>query len=231
MAGRVRRPYFESTDHLEIDGESVKMVTRTVNRVVTLSDFITALGNQSGISTPILPNGCKFFRQRGPQTILVIEKAPETRHVKWINMNPERSKINWKLAFPYTIYILEYRNQAFNSTRIYYRNTPLTSLEDMLFSTNLCNVYSQGTICTGELSINVDGSSIMESADNFIAGFWQSTFNADLKNQNFDVDAGRVPTLASLEKWQASTKADPLFTLSTEWRAFSTLGTLLNDIT
>jgi len=228
MAARTRRPYTESREYIKIEGNTVKLISEQVNRVIKLEDFITTTGGYSGISTPILPNGCKYFRQKQSHSVLVIEKPPQTKRLHWTGMNPDTTKINWKLAFPYTIFVLEFQENAITSqSRLYYKKTPIISLDDMLFHTNLCNVYSYDRICTGNM--RSVGESMSEKADSFIAAFWQSNFNPDLIADQFNVDAIRIPQVSNLEAWQTASKDTPLFPLEINWRESSTLAAAINS--
>jgi len=176
--------------------------------------------------SPILPMGCRFFRQKDGKTLLIIEKGPQTRQLRWLGMNPDTTKISWRLAFPYTVFILEFRDMAItDNCRMYYRVVPLTSLKDELFHVNISNVYNTDKICTGD--VRARGETIAEKAESFIASFWQSEFNTDLLD-HFATDARNNPRLASLEAWQTASREDALFPLEIRWRKAVTIEYLLN---
>jgi len=227
MAARIRRPYTETRERIEIEGNAVKVVTERVNKVIKLDDFLTAIGNNAGVVTPILPNGCRFFRSKQSHSVLVIEKPPQMRQLNWVGMHSDTTKTSWKLAFPYTVFVLDLIDLAFNRSFIFYRTTPLSSPDDRLFHSNLCNVDGTGIICTG--NIRAAGNSITEKADNFIAAFWASQFNTDLMGYNFTVDSRSTKQVSSLETWQKSSKEDPLFPLSVTWREYDSVANIVGN--
>lgn len=231
---RVTRPYTEYKEFIEIEGDAVKLCTKTVNRVVKLEDFLSTVGNHSGTLTPVLPNGCRLFRQMGSITGFLVEKPPTQRVLHWVNMIPRspenpKPKTSWRLAFPYTVFYVEFAGDAITTNcSIFYRNSPITSIEDKLLLPNLCNLYRNGRICTG--SVRVTGNSMTEKADSFMTAFWQSEFNADLIAEHWAHDITRIPAVASLPAWEASSKEDPLFVLGCDWREYGTIANLFRNV-
>ncbi|PIX11673.1 hypothetical protein COZ73_01995, partial [Candidatus Falkowbacteria bacterium CG_4_8_14_3_um_filter_36_11] len=68
---------------LRVEGEAVHLVTERVERTVRLSDLMGEVVKEGGITTPILPLGCRFFSQRGERSVFVIEQVPTTRQIEW----------------------------------------------------------------------------------------------------------------------------------------------------
>ncbi len=232
MANRIRRPYTEARDYIRIEGEAVKLVSEQVTRVIKLEDYLTLMASYNGLVTPILPNGCKFLRQKQGSSVLIVEKPPQVRQLIWKRMPTSpanRETISWRLAFPYVVFVLGFNSQlAMLHSRIFYRTTPINSMQDMLYHTNLCNVWATDVICTG--NVRAQGDSLSDKVDTFIAGFWQSEFNADLVAENFDRDKVRIPLVSNIEAWQSASREDPLFPLAAHWRDASSISDLLDTI-
>jgi len=232
MAARIRRPYTEARDYIRIEGQAVKLVSEQVTRVIKLEDYMALMAGYDGLVTPILPNGCKFLRQKQGNSVIIVEKPPQVRQLIWrgmITSPANRETISWRLAFPYTVFVLGFNSQlSMLHSRIFYRTTPINSIQDMLCHTNLCNVYANSTICTG--SVRATGDSLAEKVDTFIAGFWQSEFNTDLVSDNFNRDRVLIPKVSNIEAWQSASREDPLFPLAERWRDFESIADLLETI-
>ncbi len=198
-----------------IEGDAVHLVRETVERTVRLQDLMDEVSKARGVATPLLPQGCRFFRQVGDCTVFVIEQSPTVRRVTWRRGEDGGERI--KLAFPYVIWIIVFSGAAVNTSgcRVYYRTRPLGSLEDVVLKSNLGNVYAGGSICTG--SMRVEGETLSAKAESFIAQFCGSGFNADLDSQSFQPAARNFPQVASLTTWQAETEKNPLFPLGIAW--------------
>ncbi len=200
-----------------IEGEAVHLVTERIERTVKLSDLLGEVVKEIGITTPILPQGCRFFSQKEDRLIFVIEQAPQIRNITWYGIDDNGKK--WKLAFPYVIFLVVLRGEAVSTSecRMFYRTAPLgaNGPEDVLLRTNLCNVYSNGAICTGDF--RVDGQTPSQKAESFVTGFWKSEFNSDLSDESFWPAAKKFPEVCSLTKWQEESVKNPLFPLGIKW--------------
>ena len=228
MAARRSRPFQETREQLIIEGETVKIVTTTTSRVVKLSDFLTNVGTQAGMATPILPSGCKLYYKKGNAGMVVVEKPPQLRTIKWIGMDRDPAKVNWRLAFPYTIFTFTLTGTTIIAIRVNYTQKSLSDPKDELFHSNLANVDSRDIVCTG--NVRATGETLTEKLESFIANFWQSEFNQDHIHYNFSPDAGRIKQVASLAAWHKASEEDSLFPLTVEWRKAYTLEKSIEDM-
>jgi hypothetical protein len=71
--------------------------------------------------------------------------------------------------------------------------------------------------------------SVGEQAASLIEYFWATGFNQDIEDNCFDRAKGRDPRIATLDAWEAATRADSLFPLTLPWEPVGlTLGTALD---
>jgi len=194
---------------LRVEGEAVHLVTERVERTVRLSDLMGEVVKEGGITTPILPLGCRFFSQRGERSVFVIEQVPTTRQIEWDG--------KWKLAFPYVVFVVVFSGQAVSTgeCRIFYRTSPLGNGDDRLLRPNLCNTYQNGAICTGNM--RVDGDTLAQKAESFVTNFWKSHFNLDLSVNNYEPAAQKFGQVRDLPTWQEESAKNPLFPLGVSW--------------
>lgn len=198
---------------LRVEGDAVHVVTERIERTVRLTDLLAESAREIGVSTPILPTGCRMFRQQGSRATFVVEQAPQVRQLNWRNMDSGES---WKLAFPYVVFVVVFSGDAVDtgSCRVFYRTAPLNG-DDLMLRTNLCNVYTNGQICTGNM--RVAGNSLAQKAEGFVGGFWRSQFNSDLSDQSWSPAAHKFPQVKSLTTWQEESTKNPLFPLGISW--------------
>ena len=199
----------ENKQFFRIEGDAVHLITERIERTVKLQDLMGEVVKESGIVTPILPLGCRFFSARGERSIFVIEQAPTTRQLEWDGRR--------KLAFPYVVFVVVFSGQAVSTgeCRIFYRTSPLGNGDDRIFRPNLCNVHENCTICTGD--VRVGGDTLAKKAESFVSVFWRSQFNWDLSHCNWEPCVQRFPQVKSLETWQAESEKNPLFPLGIAW--------------
>lgn len=196
--------------YFRVEGDAVHLVTERIERTVRLSDLMGEVVKDGGITTPILPLGCRFYSARGDRSIFVIEQAPTTRQIEW-------SDNKWKLAFPFVVFVVVFVGQAVSGgeCRIFYRTSPLGNGDDGLTRPNLCNTYPDGRICTGDT--RVSGHTLAAKAESFVANFWRSRFNWDLRQNNWEPCAQMFSQVSSLQSWQAESEKNPLFPLGISW--------------
>ncbi len=218
---RTRRIYSGTTERIIMEGDAVHTVTETITKTVSLTDFMAACKAQGEISTPIMPNGTKFYRKKNERSVLVVEKPPQTRTITWKGMDMDPTKTRWKLSFPYTVFVFEIIDPLnINSARFFFRTKTIGDLTDMLYKSSLTNIYDTYKICTGygPSGMRALGNTLSEKVDNYIAAFWHSDFNTDLAEYSWGVYAHdrlhKYPQLETLEAWQAATTANQFFTLN-----------------
>ena len=206
-----------SKKYFRIEGNTVHLVTEKIERTVALPDLLAEQAKEMGQTTPILPKGCRHFSQKGSKTIFVIEEDPKVRSIDWTGMGENPNGGRWKLAFPYIVWVVVLSNGAVDTdkTRMFYKTSPVGSVDDLVCRPNLTNVYENCHICTGD--IRVSGATLAQKAEDFIAKFWSSRFNSDLRDNNFNPAANRIPEVKNLEQWQSSSQKNQFFPLTAKW--------------
>lgn len=204
----------QQRQYFRIEGEAVHLVTESVQRTVKLSELLAEVGKETGVTTPILPQNCRFYHTTGQRTVFVIEQAPQVRQIVWTGMEDGE---RWKLAFPFVVFVVVFQSTSVSTEecKVYYRTQPLASTDDPVSRPNLCNTYEDCHICTG--SVRVIGNTLSQKAESFVTEFWKSTFNGDLRDYNFYPAAQKFPQVASLKKWQEESQSNPLFPLAVKW--------------
>jgi hypothetical protein len=204
----------QQRQYFRIEGEAVHLVSETIQRTVKLSELLAEAGKETGVTTPILPQGCRFYHSTGQRTVFDIEQVPQVRQIVWTGMEDGE---RWKLAFPFVVFVVVLQGNSVSTEecRVYYRTQPLAGTDDPVSRPNLCNTYEDCHICTG--SVRVVGNTLAQKAESFVTEFWKSTFNSDLRDCNFYPAAQKFPQVATLTKWQEESQFNPLFLLAVKW--------------
>ncbi len=216
---------------IQIEGEVVRLLRPAgegrvaVEREVRLADLTQALA--SGLRddrTPLLPEGTRLFARWRHTSVLVIEETPRVRHMRWSakTLKSEGEYTEHRLALPYVVYLVGFHQEEFEEMRIYFRSAPLTRETDPLFFPNLWNVQAAESplarcrACLRGRPEILD-QPMGEQAATFIEFFWAAGFNRDIEENCFERARGRDPRIATLDVWEAATRADPLFPLAVAW--------------
>jgi hypothetical protein len=224
--------------NLSIEMASNQVVCRqngTQTFAAPLTTFLTALGERmDAYALPeAIPDGVRFIRRRGETVVLALEEKPQVRTVKWL---ADESPVpfgkgaiyrNARLAFPFIIVVLAFRNGALTGQQqCFYRTAPLTSPGDTLLLPNLYNVaeaYGQRCwLCLGQLRADLMGLSWNDRVLEIRAQFWGGPFNQSAEvheGTSFwttmrDLDA----RLASVTSWERATTHDAFFPLQVAWK-------------
>lgn len=186
------------------------------------------------IETPLLPEGTRYvcYKKDAGNGVLVLEQAPQTRTIKW--MNQKQQGTNWKikkftLAFPFVVLICKISSDLINDVRVFYRNSWITSLQNELFHTNLRNIYEDNSrICLGfrEGGQNFIGQvlpqkstgNLVKWVEQIFSNLWDNCFNADIDNDEFTFSRRLDKRISTVEAWQRASQENELFPLSVRWR-------------
>jgi hypothetical protein len=196
-----------SKQFLRIEGNAVHVVTERIERTVKLEDLMSEAQKDIGLSTPILPHGCRFYHQKGNAAVFVVEQTPTTRAINWFDQK-------WRLSLPYVVFHIVFIGDSVSWGLPFYRKAPLTSPNDILYKTNFCNIHNDyHGMCTGNM--RVSGETTAQKAESYIQEFWSSEFNSDITYW-FD-KAKQFKEVSSLERWQSESEKNPLFPLQVKW--------------
>jgi hypothetical protein len=187
----------------------------------------------------ILPDGVRYLRQLPDNSfVVIVEDAPSVRRVRW-SVDPgtinflkrpwfkarEDSRYyysDFTIALPYTVYLVHFFVKDGNfyireRAEVYWRNEPLTSLEDILYCPLLMNVSFHLQHCTMCFPV-VPSSGLTDAIRSVRAGLYEAGFNTDIGDvyRNLVPQYTALKTIYPIDNWEASTKADPKFILNKE---------------
>jgi hypothetical protein len=174
---------------------------------------------------PVLfPKNCRFCYTKGKMTIIVIEQDPQVRNLKLsreivgpkhflTNKHSDCRYNHYSLSLPYTVFLVSFYLNDFLGLYSAWRNSPLTSLDDLLYHPYLPNIHESLNVCMPPETI--EGDNICRQSENAITLFWNSCFNGDLSSYWWKKDNQKH--LDTVESWVAASKKDPLFILKTEF--------------
>ncbi|MGA7578656.1 MAG: hypothetical protein ACLQUW_03005 [Desulfobaccales bacterium] len=177
---------------------------------------------------PLLPPGSRWLRQRKDLLLLAVEDPPQCRTLRVSGgKKGEDGYRSYRLAFPYLIYLLTFRQDIFEEMKMFFRVAPLASPGDTLYHTCLPNVrgepghYGSQRVCLRYRPEMVEGVPLAEAVPALLDFFWSTGFNQDISNSAFERASGLLPDprLADLAAWEKATAADPLFPLEVDWEA------------
>ncbi len=183
----------------------------------------------------VYPQGTKFFFSRSDDKVLIIEQPPQVRTLnfskRFLNNDLYRNeggKVSDRdkrldrslihLALPFVVFVIKFYNGVFSKMLIFYRNSPLTSLDDTLFYPNLPNMNDSCEVCLGYSPL--ENGTLAQKTEHVISHFWNSRFNTDLSSNYFTTP--RHEKLKSVWTWEAHSKMDPSFILNVNWSESST---------
>jgi hypothetical protein len=195
----------------------------------------------------VLPHGIKLVYSRGPITIWIHETPPCIFNFRWMaNDSPLRLGRKTKsrqvrIGLPYLIVMAVFapgengRQQLSAANECFFLNEPITTEDQELLYPALLNCsrfvppdgHPLSWICTQYLDRS-PFIALEDTNQRLRAGFvelmrclLQSGFNAssDLhEHSSWYTESTRVdPRIATIEKWEEATKADPFFVQSVPW--------------
>jgi len=233
-------------------GETITLSDKTVEgvgkkmNVAKFCDLISSVV-ATGLSPEPIPDNVKWIVRAGKLEVLIVELKPELRRIQWIAENgvkPDMTTSNGqgytfrKLATPYVVMSVPFWDgQLHPALELFYRNEPLTSLDDPLYTCNLLNV-SMGKlldknvglktwVCTqflelpkkasradilSEIISHVFGGGFNRSSDHNEGASGFSTYEKAFKGGN-----PSCKIVSDVNAWEKASEKDPYFTLDVDW--------------
>ena len=183
----------------------------------------------------LYPEGTRFVRRRVASQILVIEQKPQVRTLNFLrnleNGDGDNGVEHYRLALPYTVFVVQFKNNNFAALHCAWRNKPLSSISDGLGRPNLPNIDENLCVCMGSdfRSIKWTGQRMAEQVNEVIGTFWQSNFNKDIADY-FHACRKAHRQFETLKAWAKYSRDDPLFILNIPWREKYTLKSFIEHL-
>jgi hypothetical protein len=186
-----------------------------------------------------LPDGLKFYRWIAPFLCIVHQLPPLVHHVRWITddspvpFGPGTKFENRRLSMPYAITFAVYCQlgrhlSLIGYNELYFRNEPLSSLEDKLAFPPLLNVSridtktrSRSWICTQHLECRSDMPWTGQLAL-LLNHTWNGAFNRSSEHHEgaswYGESKGIHKDLHPIASWEKASKKNDSFALGVPWK-------------
>jgi hypothetical protein len=214
-----------------------------------LGNFVQAVGHATvqGLDREAIPEHVRWKVTCGAVTVCIVELAPQLRTLQWITASspaaygPQATYEPHCLALPYVILKVPFVRDRFNGrAELFYRTSPVRTLDDELLWSNLLNVspHAHGCtawLCTQYLGYEKVAPGVTPGLDAIIHHLFGGGFNkssehhegasAFSKGQKDGLDA----RVSNVERWEAESKKNPYFVLDVPWKPVGlTLGQLIH---
>lgn len=192
----------------------------SIGRTVRVDEWLGAVLAARGeeFFVPQLSNGRIVARKtKGVREVVVIEFQPAVRRIIW--SEDKRTERAYQVAFPFVYMVVLVHNGAVEAMYVYYRNEGAESLGAELLLPNLPNVSGECNICTGTISGVQSDWSFAKKLDWLVRKFWDSQFNRDLDNYQWDPSRKLDGHPRTFAEWEEKTRSDPSFILKIQWRS------------
>lgn len=200
---------------------------------------VIAQNTISGMRKQPIPDNVRWIVECGQGSVYVLELQPEIRQLVWNDGSAqhsdderygrvyEESGSKHTVATPYVVIVIPFfinkiSGNCERPVRVFYRNSPLQSIDDQVLSSNLNNVLpvnygtsSCGSLCLDRLDVN-SKMSREEVACAVVNYLWGSEFNTEYGN-NFASVAPIDKRIGSIEAWERESKKNPGFVLEVQW--------------
>lgn len=238
----------ENNRYIRIQGEAVCAVEEVVHNRTTLPEWLAAIRKlePTTLTTPVLPEGCALFAQKGTEQLVIINQPAGVKKVIWRTAGyrdmEQRAKTRWQLAVPPHVFLLVFRGEALKSSHLYFVPVPITSEKDTVYRTGLANIYGRNegeiptAICTGSIRLDVKAS-LASRCQQFITSFWETEFNDDIhadinpRSQYYIFSKDTPKQFVNLNAWEKATTDEPDFLTKMDWpfKPLCTVSQILNE--
>ncbi len=204
-----------------------------------LGDLIEVIRTNSvrGFDEKPLPkNNLAWKVESGPLTVCIVELEPAFRLLEWIHPHsplpygPQALYTPRRLATPYVVLKVPFMNGTITSqAELFYRNLPLSSLDDEVYWSNLLNVspHSFGCrawICTQYLRTECPKPGVTPGLHALLNHLWGGGFNRSSEQHEGSSAFKKAgddkvdPRVTDVERWEKESIKDPRFVLNVSWK-------------
>lgn len=198
-----------------------KSIQKNLGQIVIYAREEAGLMARTPEATLALPKGTRFAYHGHPMSLYVVEEAPRVRTVLW-DGKPTT------LAFPYVIFIVAMNGNSYEKLWLYFRNKPLESASNILYTPAIPDIYTDGRVCyPGPKVSRGDPSEVAVSVQEM---FWNSSFQTRHWLSDTRALFLKIPNF-SIEKWFELSSNNPSEMLKVEWpKAKQTIGSLAKTL-
>lgn len=200
------------------DGEE-----RVTRRRVKLADWQEQLRAHEGALEFLPPISCGHIIARqvkGNRSCVVAQLQPAVRSFVY---TPDSRM--YAVAMPYIVLAINFVGQAIDGTSAankcgifwYYRNDPVTSLDDALGHCNMPNVYKDGAVCWGKEVIPLDAP-LGRKVEMVVSAIFSSNFNQHELGEQWEPAKKIEGHPQSFQDWETRSRENPEFVLKLAWR-------------
>ena len=229
-------------DHLSVENGKVTVITEE-GKTIERSESDLRRMVEKDVLPPLngtaLPDGIKFVKWQAPVLVIVHQRPPHVRKLRWIKNNspkdfgPGTKYQVARLSLPYSITFAAYHQCGEHivlcgSNELYFRNKPLHNLQDQLGYPALLNISriqngrrDLSWICTQHLkrSSKMDWPQQLEC---LLEHTWDGAFNRSSERHEgesmYGFSEGVHPDLHPIEKWCKATDDNEAFALGVKWK-------------
>lgn len=205
--------------------------------IAELVQQVVAASRKGMHSAPLPSHGIRWLPSEGPLTVCIMELEPDLRRMMWIAADSPAKRGRAaryqprQLATPYIVLKVPFMNdRIIGRVELFYRNQPLTSLDDEVLWPNLLNVsphsyHCRAWLCTQFLSAELAGAHGLTRG---LDALMHHTFGLGGWNWSSDLSEGKSaftlcrelkvdPRVTDVDAWERASLADRKFVLSVDW--------------
>ncbi|OGL94696.1 hypothetical protein A2348_03125 [Candidatus Uhrbacteria bacterium RIFOXYB12_FULL_58_10] len=203
------------------DARRIKLLRRTVDGKALLPPSMLS---------KTFPEGCVFHESGAHEDIFVVECPPQVRSVTWkygtgwdelvhagglpkFDLTPaDRTRNQFRLAFPYMIFVVYMKDTGMRDAHLFVRPGPLHDLREPLFWPWTTNIHADtGKICFKDIPA-VRLSDGPRAVERVVEEFWATAFN-DHWSTWWTKYGTEVPRLRSVWEWEHWSRRNPSWVL------------------
>lgn len=200
-----------------IENDVVKCVEERVAKTIKTVDFIEAIQNTGVVFSDFLPKNCVLFNKNGDKGYYCVELPASIVPLKYKHRNEAKETI-YNIGIPFTQFWFVFSSLSNKLIKEVYATatkSPFTSWDVQLYISPLLNIYSDGSVCTGDITMDMS-SGVNNAINSFSSLFFEAVSNNDLspKCPNVLADGyceNRFKGYLGL--WQEKTKSNRFFLL------------------
>ena len=169
---------------LIIENNTVKTVQQTIEKEVSLTDFIEEIQKRAPMSIPFLPHNTIGYVSHGTDTAFIVEQRPRIQTLSFSPSKNSEDLMDFAVRIPYIYFVLIMQNAPISCRGVYLLGAKeaVISPESELGYLPLPNLTIEGkglpSMCKGEIRVK-DQAFLHDWTNHFIDQLWVSDSNSD----------------------------------------------------